>query len=209
MKKETLDFWKGEFGDEYTGRNATSEHRLEVLGRLWGHLLKISRNEFNWRPDSFLEVGANVGDNLRCIHDWCSPSTRLYAVEPNEKACAQIPEYVDVIGRDIWNIEMEDNSVDLVFTSGVLIHIHPKELKAAYEEIYRVANKYIISIEYFSAEERGLAYRDKPDKLWLNDFGQLWLNDFDIECRWCEFFWEPHTGLNNVTVWLMEKNGTG
>lgn len=205
-RKQTLEFWTGEFGDEYTERNATSEHRTKILNRFWGHILGQSP-----KFDSILEVGANVGDNLRAIQAthantrWVEPP--LYAVEPNARARLKLQSVVgpEIYGFDAAHIDLPDNAVDMVFTSGVLIHIHPDELLAACQEIYRVARRYIICIEYFAPELQEMEYRGNTGVLWKQDFGSFWLQNFDLRPLAYEFFWEPISGMNNVTFWLMEK----
>ena len=197
---ETEEFWTGACGDEYIERNKATTLRTLVLERFWKHILDQSP-PFT----SILEVGANVGDNLRAISK-ISPA-ELFAVEPNEVALAKLVEF-----PGIWpykapasKIPMMGKSVDMAFTSGVLIHIHPDELLAACEEIYRVSQKYILCIEYFSPEPVEVEYRGHSGKLWKRDFGSFWMDNFDLNLVAYEFFWERASGMDNVTMWLMEK----
>jgi ubiquinone/menaquinone biosynthesis C-methylase UbiE len=46
----------------------------------------------------------------------------------------------------------EDGYFDLVFTSGVLIHISPANLPRALDEIYRCAKTWIWGMEYYAPE---------------------------------------------------------
>ena len=205
-KEQVLKFWTGEFGDEYSKRHKTSEERLDVLSPFWEHVL-------NDAPplESILEVGANVGDNLRAIKE-IEPETYLFAVEPNASAAMQMSDIpsIGVVGKNMWDISLPDNHVNLAFTSGVLIHSPPDDLFDACKEIYRVSSEFIISIEYFHHEPVEVEYRGNSGVLWKRDFGKFWLDNFDIECISYEFLWEPITGMNNVTMWLLRKtNGTG
>jgi ubiquinone/menaquinone biosynthesis C-methylase UbiE len=80
---------------------------------------------------------------------------QLHAVEPNEKAYAEVIENpilqdTTIHNTDGFNLPYSDNSIDLVFTSGVLIHVAPDDLDKMIGEIFRVAKKYIDNVKYFS-----------------------------------------------------------
>ena len=75
-----------------------------------------------------------------------------------------------------FDIPFKDNYFDLVFTSGVLIHIAPKNLTKAIKEIIRVSNKYIFGFEYFSEKCEEIEYRGNKNKLWKNNFPKLFLD---------------------------------
>ena len=102
-------------------------------------------------PRSILEVGANIGLNLRAL-------TRLsgadfLALEPNAVARERLVQDGVVPAANVFDglasaIPLPDASVDLAFTSGVLIHIHPNDLLASCREIHRVARRYVVCIEY-------------------------------------------------------------
>jgi hypothetical protein len=94
-------------------------------------------------------------------------------------------------------------TADLVFTSGVLIHIPPDELLAACQGIYDAAERYIVCIEYFSADPEEKPYRGR--KLWKRDFGSFWLDNFDLIPLACGFAWNRTTGLDNLTWFAFKK----
>ena len=101
---------------------------------------------------------------------------------------------------------MADGSIDLVFTSGVLIHVAPEFLEVAYREMYRVARRYLLTIEYFSAEPETKTYRGEDGLLFKRDFGSLWLDLFPpLILVDYGFFWKRATGLDNLTWWLFAK----
>ena len=89
-------------------------------------------------PESILEVGANLGINLQALG--YLNSAELFAVEPNALARAQLLESQVVPADNIkdclaHDLSFRDGSIDLVFTSGVLIHIHPENLLQSCSEI--------------------------------------------------------------------------
>ena len=120
--------WRGNFGDSYTDRNAMSEAHLTALTANWARLLRCLQGR---PPCSILEAGANIGLNLRALRRLTQ--AELLAVEPNATARARLlADRVtdeDKVFDGLCNaIPLVDGAADLVFTSGVLIHIHPDEL---------------------------------------------------------------------------------
>ena len=194
----TTALWCDEFGDNYTERNQLTDDHLQALIKLWTRILS------RCSPWSVLEIGANNGINLRAIN--ALTSAELFAVEPNNVARKSLADIVpDALDNVASNIELSDNSVDLAFTSGVLIHIPPDELLPSCQEIYRVARKHICCIEYFSDVPEEKTYRD-GEVLWKRDFGSYWLDNFpDLEVADYGFAWKRMTGLDNLTWWLFSK----
>ena len=71
---------------------------------------------------------------------------------------------------------------DLVFTSGLLIHINPDDLNTALREIYRCTSEYIWGFEYYADKYSEIIYRGRRDLLWKADFAKLYQNEFiDLE----------------------------
>jgi pseudaminic acid biosynthesis-associated methylase len=160
-------------------------------------------------PQSILEVGANLGVNLRALRT--VTSARLHAVEPNDKARNillrdQVVAAADLKSSVASAIDLPDRAVDLTFTSGVLIHIHPDQLLESLTEIHRCSARWIACIEYFSDKPEMIPYRGHDDRLFKRDFGSYWLDNFtDLRPVACGFAWKRLTGLDNLTWWLFEK----
>jgi pseudaminic acid biosynthesis-associated methylase len=200
--------WRGDFGDEYISRNPTSAKNVQAAGMLWAQILRRLQGD---PPRSILEVGANIGINLCALR--ALTDAQLFAIEPNSNARRRLAETSLIPATHILDgvassIGLPDRSIDLVFTRGVLIHIHPDELLASCREIHRVARRYIVSIEYFSANAEELTYRNKANALFKRDFGAFWLDHFpDLRIVDYGFAWQRLTGLDNLTWWAFEKNG--
>jgi hypothetical protein len=62
-----------------------------------------------------------------------------------------------------------------VFTSGLLIHIHPQDIKAVMKGIYRCSKMFIIGNEYWHNEFKEVPYRGKKNMLWKADYANLYL----------------------------------
>ena len=79
---------------------------------------------------SALEVGCNVGGNLRWLAELLGPEN-VAGVDVNEQALEILRERcpgVDVRLAPARELPFEDGAFDLVFTTGVLIHQPPAEL---------------------------------------------------------------------------------
>ena len=73
-------------------------------------------------------------------------------------------------------IDLADESIDLVFTNGVLIHVDPEHLEAACREMHCVARHYLLTIDYYASEPETKTYRDRQGLLFKRDFGAFWLD---------------------------------
>jgi spore coat polysaccharide biosynthesis protein SpsF len=201
-----IDAWKGEFGDEYLKRNRATE---EIVGNAARAFTEILSHVKDRPPASILEVGANIGINLRVLAQLTDAD--LFAVEPNARAREQLVAD-KVVPQDrlfdavATKLPLDDGAVDLVFTSGVLIHVPPEDLETAYGEIHRVAARYILSIEYFSPRPVSIPYRGHEGLLFKRDFGGMWLDLFPgLEPVANGFFWRRTTGLDDLNWWLFRK----
>lgn len=201
-----ISAWRGGFGDDYVERNLGDDARLRALTVSFGTILDHLHGD---RPKSILEVGANLGNNMAALAR--VSDAELYAVEPNDKARARLAELGRVEESNIHNavataLPFDDGAIDLVFTSGVLIHIPEEDLETAYREMHRVASKYVLSIEYFAPKPTRIEYRGETDLLFKRDFGGFWLDTFDdLEPVANGFLWKRTTGLDDLNWWLFRK----
>ena len=189
MGKDThqIQNWAGQFGEEYTDRNAQTLKEMED-----SYLDKygISRTELNEnfikkidRSSRILEVGSNIGNQLLCLQkmgfkDLYGIEVQNYAVELSKSRTKGI----NITENSGFDIPYKDKYFDLVFTSGVLIHIAPSDISRIMEEIHRSTRKYIWGFEYYADEYTEISYRGKKDLLWKADFPKLYLDQFnDLE----------------------------
>ena len=209
MPNAQLEAWEGKFGDSYTERNAEGllQPRIDLWRDIW--------DEIDGFPEAILEVGANIGLNLLALRQMLPHNTPyMAAVEPNAIArealiLNKIPAYLGQAEQ----LDFAPDSFDLVFTSGVLVHLSPKPSNGLREsplyrgckEIVRVSKKWVVAIEYFSAEPREVIYRNRPGLLWTQDFGQFYIDKFELEPVACGFAWKALTGLDNLTWWVLRK----
>ena len=202
-----LTAWTGAFGDAYTERNAADKAQVERRVDMWRRVLRPLSAQ---PPESCLEVGANVGINLRALQAICT--IEMHALEPNAKAREvlirdRVVRADHVLDGTVERIGLADESIDLVFTSGVLIHVGPERLEAACREMHRVARHYLLTIEYFASEPETKTYRGREGLLFKRDFGAFWLDLFPaLALVDYGFFWKRATGLDNLTWWLFAKS---
>lgn len=198
--------WSGDFGAEYTARNVASDEALHQRALMWA---RIGQAFHDQPPRSILEVGCNLGVNLRVLPRLFA--AELSAIEPNPAAREILlregilaPERLYAGFGD--KIPVADGAVELAFTSGVLIHVEPDRLAATMDEIHRVSSRYVMCAEYFSPRPETLSYRGHEGLLFKNDFGGLYLDRFpDLRLVDYGFFWKRATGLDDVTWWLFRK----
>jgi pseudaminic acid biosynthesis-associated methylase len=204
-KQEQL--WRSEFGDAYIDRNAVADTHLAALTRSWTRILASTLGR---PPKTIFEGGANIGLNLRALRRLTD--ARFLALEPNAKARQrllddQIVEPGDVIDGLLSGIDLPDGAADLSFTSGVLIHVPPRDLLASVSELVRVSRRYVVCIEYFADKPVEVPYRGQTEALFKRDFGGFYLEHFpELRVLDYGFLWKPMSGLDNLTWQLFEKD---
>ncbi|MEW6607093.1 MAG: pseudaminic acid biosynthesis-associated methylase [bacterium] len=181
---EQLKKWGGEFGKEYTDRNPNS---LEELEALYQKNYGVTKTELNSlflsdlpRSMRILEVGSNIGTQLLCLQKMGFKN--LYGIEPQSYAVElskSKTKNINIIKGDGFDIPFKDKYFDLVFTSGVLIHIHPSNILQIIKEIYRCTKSYIWGFEYYADEHTEIIYRGQKNLLWKANFSKIFLEQFD------------------------------
>jgi len=171
--------WGGEFGDAYRERNNFSVNELNDLYRTRHG---VSRTDLNHaflsgivpQDASILEVGCNIGNQLLVLQTM--GYTNLSGIELNAESAQLARERTGcpIIQGSATNLPFKNKSFDLVFTSGVLIHINPSEQVTAMSEIARVSKKWIWLLEYYSENLTEVEYRGKESLLWKNNFAKLY-----------------------------------
>ena len=178
-----MEIWSSEFGKKYTDRNLRTVEELNALykGR-FGQTRTELNNDFLEDLDrsiKILEVGANVGIQLMCLQEM--GFTQLYGIELQQYAIEiskARTRNINLIQGSVFDIPFKSNSFDLVFTSNVLIHIHPDDINEALNQIFLCTRKYIWGFEYYSDNYEGILYRGYKKLLWKTNFAKQYLGQF-------------------------------
>ncbi|MBW8015831.1 MAG: methyltransferase domain-containing protein [Planctomycetes bacterium] len=186
VNKETsqMSEWMNDFGNNYVDRNCSS---LSELNSLYQNNYNVTRTMLNEEFLSgldknirILEVGSNVGAQLLCLQDMGFKN--LFGIEINKYAIEKSKENtkdINIIFGSAFDVPYKTGFFDLVYTSGVLIHISPSDIKAALKEIYRCSSQYIWGFEYYANSYEEVNYRGNDGLLWKTDFAALYKSVFE------------------------------
>lgn len=185
IQLSTEEFWRGEFGNEYTKRN-----RVDWRARIpfWRHIIDKTGAR------SVFELGCNAGWNLSAIRRAC-PDVNILGFDVNQQAL-KIAETAGIKSEALLHM----GSIELVFTAGVLIHVPPEELKDTMDMLVLGSCDYVLAVEYESEEETEVEYRGHSGKLWKRPYGKLY-QDMGLELVETG----SAEGFDNCTYWLMRK----
>jgi pseudaminic acid biosynthesis-associated methylase len=163
--------WGGAFGDAYVDRNAAAG---DGRADFWRHLLTAHA------VTSVLEVGCNVGANLRHIAGHVD-SRNVHGVDVNLKALERLHASgmgVNAIWAPARELPFRDRWFDLVVTVGVLIHQPETTLGRVMDEIVRCARRYVLCAEYHADGTEEIPYRGEHGTLFRRNYRDLYLSRF-------------------------------
>ncbi len=205
-RTEQEDFWAGDFGEEYTKRNRNRKI-LAANTSLFSRILRRADP-----PATVIEFGANVGLNLLALRT-LFPETGLAAVEINAAAVAELEKIggVEIHHRSLLDFA-PTTPRDLVLVKGVLIHLAPEVLPAAYEILYRSTARYLCVAEYYNPTPVEVPYRGHSGKLFKRDFAGEILDRYPA-LRLVDYGFiyrrDPAFPMDDITWFLMERNVRG
>lgn len=202
FKTEQEEFWAGDFGDEYIGRNRGKNiviANIALFSKILSRTVSIN---------SILEYGANIGLNLKAIRELI-PVAQISAIEINKKAVEELNKlkYVNVFHESVLDYE-PDILYDFVFIKGVLIHIKPDFLPLIYERLYTSSKRYICLMEYYNPTPVEVTYRGHSEKLYKRDFaGEIMDKYPDLQLIDYRFVYKRDNvfPLGDFTWFLLEK----
>lgn len=205
-KTEQENFWATNFGNEYILRNQDEK----LISNNTVFFSKVLNN--TQQINSVIELGSNIGLNLMALQR-LKPNLSVSAVEINQEATKKLKD-------NIPSCEVHESSIldfkssqkwDLVFTKGVLIHIHPDKLKDVYDLMYNCSDRYILIAEYYNPSPVEIEYRGHSNKLFKRDFAGDMLDQFkDLLLLDYGFVYrrDPNFPLDDTTWFLLEKKST-
>lgn len=173
FKTPQEEFWAGEFGADYIGRNNSPQLLASKLN-FFSKALKQAGS-----VTSCLEFGANIGMNLKALQ-LLYPDIHLQAVEINRDAATQVKNLIgenNVYEGSIFEYPVVEK-VELTLIKGVLIHINPDMLDNVYEKLYQSSNRLILICEYYNPIPVVIPYRGHADRLFKRDFAGEMLDKY-------------------------------
>jgi pseudaminic acid biosynthesis-associated methylase len=213
MGQNPREMWAGGFGERYTDRasstveeaneNSLEKYGISLLDRYEQFFRHISRDA------TVLEVGANMGTKLAALKEM--GFEKLYGIDVQRKAIEKAHEKrpeLNIIKGDAINIPFKDGFFDLVFTSGVLITIPPKNIDLVMNEIVRCSSEWVYGCEYYSEEYAEINYRGNENMLWKTDFPSLFHENYSLELVDMEYREDSTYSKDTVDVeYLLRKSG--
>jgi pseudaminic acid biosynthesis-associated methylase len=211
MKKtEQVQEWSGEFGKQYTDRNFMT---LDEMENLWIGNYGFSRKHMNEKflkdiplDARILEVGSNIGNQLLCLQK--AGFTNMYGIELQSYAVEiskSRTKNINIIEGSAFDIPYKDGYFDIVFTSGVLVHIAPQDIDNVLDEIYRCSKRFIWGAEYYYDQYINVPYREKNALMWKGNFSKMYLERFNKLYLVKEEFMKYLKNDNVDVMYLLEK----
>ena len=175
---EQENIWCGDFGAEYNVRNFMTLKQMDTISR---NRFGISRTEINkaftYRVDKdapILECACNIGNQLLSLKSLGFTNLHGIDIQPDVIAAAIKRTDAALTVASVYQIPYPDNFFEMVFTSGLLIHISPENIKAAMLEIARVSGRCIWGYESYADEYTEVNYRGHDQLLWKTNFAKLY-----------------------------------
>lgn len=196
------EFWTENFGQDYTGRNNSAKWHNSNVKFFESVLRKLGEG-----PRSVLEFGANIGLNYFAMKELFSP-LEFTGVEINKLAHSHLElAGCKAVHSSIFDFQSQE-SYDLTFTKGVLIHINPERLGEVYGKLYSFSKRYILIAEYYSPQPVEVVYRGHSGKLFKRDFAGEMMDKFEnLTLVDYGFAWHrDEFPQDDISWFLMEKS---
>ncbi len=200
---EQQNFWANSYAEDYIKKNSSFDKELGV--ECWQKMLSNAED-----IKSILECGCNIGRNIGFLNE-VLPSANKSIIEISEPAYNFVTSHFNLnktFNGAIVESSFNESEFDLVYSMGVLIHIHPDDLLANMRKMYAYSGKYILIGEYFNRTPIMIEYQGQKDKLFKRDFGKLFIENFNVALVDYGFLWGhiyDTAGFDDITWWLFEK----
>ena len=137
-----------------------------------------------------MEVGCNVGANLMAIH-LLDKKVSLSGIDINKEAIAFGKEKFSSLGIDvslncgsIYELsKVPDKSIDIVFTSAVMMHIPNEFIQQVAENLARIAKRAVVHLELHALSPHEQLYYDR-------------LSERNFSDRWCRNYAELYQEIS-------------
>lgn len=199
---EQQNFWANDYAQDYIKKNSQFDRELGISG--WQEMLAKAKD-----IHSVLECGCNIGRNIEFLSALL-PAASISVIEISKPAFDFVIHQYAL--NQAFNGSIEESNFtdtfDLVFTMGVLIHIHPDNLLSNMRKMFDYSAKYILMGEYFNRTPVMVEYQGQKNRLFKCDFGKLFIENFSVELVDYGFLWGhiyDSSGFDDITWWLFNK----
>jgi SAM-dependent methyltransferase len=156
--------------DKYTNDNVENYYK-DVSKLIWYNCVALGCSRI-------LDVGCNIGMELVDF----DRTANVTGVDINKTAVLlarqRFPDFTFMQG-DIMNIDFPDNSYDMVFDRGVMIHQSRAGTSRAMSEMLRISRRYVLNIEYYGEDGKEIEWR-KNEPLFYRDMKKRW-ESFNVD----------------------------
>ncbi|HEX7887954.1 MAG TPA: pseudaminic acid biosynthesis-associated methylase [Ramlibacter sp.] len=203
---EQQNFWARDYAQQYIEKNSRFEADFGV--EAWRQMLAQAAD-----VKSYLECGPNIGRNIDFLQQ-VLPQARKSIVEISAPAFDFVTRkhaFEHAFNGSIEESALPQGAFDLVYTIGVLIHVHPDNLLRVMKKMFDYSSRYVLFGEYFNRTPVMIEYQGQQDRLFKRDFGKLFIENFPVRVVDYGFLWGhlyDQAGFDDITWWLFEKNGT-
>jgi pseudaminic acid biosynthesis-associated methylase len=197
-------FWVREIPEAYRNNNDGFDIQNGMIA--WQKMLNALQIS---EIESFLECGSNIGRNVGILAE-LMPTWAANVIEISAEAlkiCAERYQIASSYNGPIKDSAFDD-TFDLVFSCGVLIHVSPDDLLKTMQKMYDHSSRYMLIAEYFSRTPESIVYRGELNKLFKRDFGKLFVENFPVKVLDSGFLWSYNyeaSGFDDITYWVFEK----
>lgn len=149
-------------------------------------------------PTSVLEIGFHLGDNLLALRPMVE---KLYGLEPDAQRLELAKknpqmEGIQLVEATPHDLPFATESLDLVFTSGLLLEVALKDVAKVCSEVIRVSKQYVACIEKCA----------EGDEHIQKDIGKFYLDHFpELEVVGSGTFSVPGKENEKVNWWIFRK----
>lgn len=209
-ERSPTEVWRGEFGDAWTDRNALSveeldERSIEKYGVSKSQIIAELLSKVD-KGARILDVGTNEGVHLRLLQQL--GFNNLYGVDIQDYAlqrARQKSQNIEFVRGDAMELPFRDESFEIIFTTGVLIHIPPDKIEAAVRELNRCASEYVWGIEYYAEEYTEINYRGHDSLLWKANFAEEYRRNTELELKSERILQYQNESENRDVAFLLSK----
>ncbi len=187
---DARDQWMNACGDEWVRRNAEEiDHDTSDIQRIGKprHEVDVEFLKPVPRDASVLEVGSGYGRQLDALR--ALGFQRLCGLDINAVGLRRSTGAA--IQGDWTALPFADESFDMVYTNGTLMHVHPLILRRVTDELVRVSRQWIWCFEAVAAKLKPMMFSPelKMPPAWICDLPAMIAT------------LQPELGLTNGKVW--------